>query len=82
MVDRAESNPGTDQTRLEGVDCTSITNCVAVGSYASASYTYPLIEAWNGSTWSIATKARVRLMRWARSRALVPTSAWWSVPVR
>ncbi len=47
-------NPGTDQTRLEGVDCTSITNCVAVGSYASASYTYPLIEAWNGSTWSIA----------------------------
>ncbi len=47
-------NAGTYQNFLEGVDCTSMTNCVAVGSYASTASTYPLIEAWNGSAWSIA----------------------------
>ncbi len=31
-----------------------MTNCIAVGSYASTATTYPLIEAWNGSSWSIA----------------------------
>lgn len=47
-------NPGTDEY-LNGVSCTSTTSCMAVGSTAANIRTAPrtLIEAWNGSTWSV-----------------------------
>ena len=38
---------------LYGVSCTSATFCMAAGSYLDGSSTQTLVEAWNGSTWSI-----------------------------
>ena len=38
---------------LEGVSCTSASNCTAVGLYQSGSYDLTLVESWNGTSWSI-----------------------------
>jgi hypothetical protein len=42
-------------SELDGVSCTSSTNCVAVGSYGSAGWptNRTLVESWNGSVWSV-----------------------------
>jgi hypothetical protein len=50
-------NPsGADGARLYGVDCTSTSNCLAVGVYYTASRTsLPMAEKWNGSKWSLVT---------------------------
>ncbi len=37
------------------VQCASASACMAVGSYANASGTFPLVEFWDGSTWAIQT---------------------------
>ena len=46
---------GSGANGLEGVSCTSSTNCVAVGSYSnnSSSVAQSLVETWNGTSWSI-----------------------------
>jgi hypothetical protein len=47
-------NSGTTDDRLTGVSCRSATLCTAVGFYVNASgITQTLIEAWDGTTWSI-----------------------------
>jgi hypothetical protein len=41
---------------LTGVSCRSATDCAAVGLYQTAAYpsrNYALVEAWNGSSWTI-----------------------------
>lgn len=44
---------GATQSTLSGVSCNA-TSCTAVGSYRNAEGTYrPLVERWNGSTWSL-----------------------------
>jgi hypothetical protein len=49
-------NSGTnDYNNLESVSCPSATNCSAAGYYGQASTTLPLIEHWNGSSWSTQT---------------------------
>jgi hypothetical protein len=50
-------NPaGADGAFFYGVDCTSTTNCLAVGVYFTASHRpLPMAEKWNGSTWSLVT---------------------------
>jgi hypothetical protein len=45
---------GATESSLNGVSCTS-TACTAVGSYKSESTFKPLVERWNGSTWSLQT---------------------------
>jgi hypothetical protein len=40
-------------SRLTGVSCTSPTACTAVGQSVSRDRTTPLVERWNGITWSI-----------------------------
>jgi len=45
---------GGSQTVLQGVSCIA-TACTAVGSYNSESGYKPLVERWNGSTWSLQT---------------------------
>jgi hypothetical protein len=47
---------GVNDAQLYGVSCTNTVNCVAVGDYEDASGvdTFPLIETWDGATWSIA----------------------------
>ena len=40
-------------SRLTSVSCTSPTACTAVGESASPDGTTPLVERWNGTTWSI-----------------------------
>lgn len=56
-------NPGTGNegggtNKLTSVSCTSPTNCVAVGDYADESYavsgpSQTLVEAWDGTQWSV-----------------------------
>jgi hypothetical protein len=45
---------GATETVLKGVSCTA-TACTAVGSYKSGSTYKPLVERWNGSSWSLQT---------------------------
>jgi hypothetical protein len=43
---------GATSSELQSNTCVSATSCVAVGQYSTASATLPLIEAWNGTSWS------------------------------
>jgi streptogramin lyase len=53
---RSTPNPaGASESRLEGVSCTSASNCMAVGNYKAGSVVAALAERWNGSTWSLVT---------------------------
>ncbi|TMB93152.1 MAG: hypothetical protein E6J45_00420 [Chloroflexi bacterium] len=54
-VVQATPNPaGAKSSVLNGVACTSSTQCTAVGNYvSSAGTTLPLAESWNGSAWSV-----------------------------
>lgn len=46
--------PGAVSTSLTGVSCSASNACTAVGRYLDLSdVTWPLIERWNGSDWSI-----------------------------
>ncbi len=46
-------NPtGATESYLQGVSCTSTTNCFAVG-YANSSGQVTLVERWNGTSWAI-----------------------------
>jgi hypothetical protein len=47
------SPPGTTFNSLNGVSCPQPTLCFAVGSSQSSSGTTPLVELWNGTSWSI-----------------------------
>ena len=56
-------NEGSGPNELDGVSCTSSTNCVAVGFYTAVIVVNPdfppinviqtLVETWNGTSWSI-----------------------------
>jgi hypothetical protein len=47
------SPPGGQDGYLNGVSCTSPTNCVAVGYDNTDTGAQTLIETWDGSTWSV-----------------------------
>ncbi|MHB8290404.1 MAG: hypothetical protein ACYDEY_14465, partial [Acidimicrobiales bacterium] len=44
---------------LRGVSCASTTSCSAVGSYNNGTIHQTLVEAWNGTSWSIVTRPKV-----------------------
>ncbi len=44
---------GSFSSTLRGVSCTSTTACVAVGSYNPSGTVLPLIERWDGSSWTL-----------------------------
>jgi hypothetical protein len=45
---------GATGSELDGVSCTSASNCVAVGdSFNSVGNSHTLAESWNGATWSL-----------------------------
>jgi hypothetical protein len=46
---------GYTEAKLRAVDCPLSSNCVAVGSYGTSSggEQLPLVEHWNGSTWTV-----------------------------
>jgi hypothetical protein len=48
---------GVEAAELSGVSCTSDSFCVVVGTEATQSAVQPLIELWNGSSWSAGTGA-------------------------
>jgi hypothetical protein len=57
LLPSADEHPGQENT-LEGIDCTTQIDCIAVGSYfARSGSNFPLIEKWNGSVWTIVTGA-------------------------
>ena len=47
---------GTTHSQLHAITCVKSTSCFAVGEYQpAAGQSRPLIERWNGTTWSIVT---------------------------
>ena len=47
-------NEGKHSSVLDGINCTSVNSCVAVGTYESPKQIErTLVESWNGSSWSI-----------------------------
>jgi hypothetical protein len=44
---------GSTQTVLSGVSCASVTGCMAVGNYQTATGQEALAESWNGTSWAI-----------------------------
>lgn len=52
-IQRTPSPRGAVSSRLSGVSCTLATACTAVGAARFAHSQTPLVERWNGSTWSI-----------------------------
>ena len=53
----AKNKGGATFNQLDGVSCTSATNCIAVGYWDKVSATttpyQTLVESWNGTVWSI-----------------------------
>jgi hypothetical protein len=46
--------PGATGSYLNGVSCTSATECIAVGDYTNRAGNYlTLAEVWNGHVWRI-----------------------------
>ncbi|MET0558426.1 MAG: hypothetical protein ABW065_07115 [Solirubrobacterales bacterium] len=55
-VNQTAATPvGATAAELQADTCVSKTSCVAAGSYMTASGTFSLAEAWNGSSWSVQT---------------------------
>jgi hypothetical protein len=52
-IQRTPNPRGAVSSRLSGVSCTSARACSAVGTAVFAQSEAPLVERWNGSTWSI-----------------------------
>ena len=48
---------GATDASLLGVSCSSPTSCFAVGDFASRATGGPLLERWDGSTWSVVAGA-------------------------
>ncbi len=46
---------GGSGATMSGVSCSGVSACTAVGSYTVAGHTAPLVERWNGSSWSVQT---------------------------
>lgn len=44
---------GSSYATLQGISCTSASNCWAAGESIKSSVTSPLLEKWNGSGWKI-----------------------------
>jgi hypothetical protein len=56
-------NRGSYSNALSGASCTSATNCVAVGLFENVSnYSQTLVEAWNGSSWTIVPSPNVSML--------------------
>jgi hypothetical protein len=54
------STPSQNQARvneLDGVSCPTATNCFAVGTYIRGVQGPPLVEHWNGTSWSLVAPA-------------------------
>ena len=55
-----KASPNTSPSRtnvLDGVSCTSANSCRAVGFYYNGTVDQTLIEAWNGTNWSVIASA-------------------------
>jgi hypothetical protein len=51
--------PGATSGQLNAISCAADARCVAVGSYTDSEFvSWPLIEAWNGRSWSIVGNSR------------------------
>ena len=57
-LDKIKEPAGGSEGFLEGVACSSATQCLAVGDYVNSSNsTQNLVESWNGSTWTATVPA-------------------------
>jgi len=78
----ASPNPGTSRNMLFGVASISAKSVWAVGYYQNDSNGnhYPLIEHWNGSTWSITPNPKLLQDSVLQSAARVPgTKQVWAI---
>jgi hypothetical protein len=55
MITPTPNPAGASYATLAAVSCTATTACIAVGhaSYASSPFSLPLVERWDGSSWTI-----------------------------
>lgn len=82
-----ENNGSTEQfNELNGVTCTSASNCWAVGDFVGpggATGTFePLWEHWDGSTWTASTFTVGTTNYWLTSVACVNANNCWAVGYR
>jgi len=56
-IQTAADAPGASSDVLDGVSCTSSTDCVAVGSSEGPSGLVALTETWDGSAWTVQAAA-------------------------
>ena len=61
---------GSGSNSLNGVSCTSPTNCIAAG-YGSGEYKDGLIEVFNGSSWSVSIDSQLSERRVLPQRSVV-----------
>ena len=54
-VQTTPSASGAISSTLNGVSCTSVSACTAVGSYTAGGVTSALVENWDGASWSLQT---------------------------
>jgi hypothetical protein len=52
-LQRVPAPAGTHNATLDGVSCTSVDACEAVGTYEHGQSEVPLADAWNGHKWSL-----------------------------
>jgi sugar lactone lactonase YvrE len=45
--------PSGSGSTIKGISCGASGTCTAVGSYTSSGHSAPLVERWNGSSWSV-----------------------------
>ena len=52
-VQKTPAISGSTFAELNGIACPAANDCVAVGESSASAGTSPLLEAWNGTTWSV-----------------------------
>jgi hypothetical protein len=56
----ASPNPGTSSNFLNGVAALSASNVWAVGTYGNGNGSFPLVEHWKGSKWTVASSPTIK----------------------
>ena len=76
----ASPNPGElEASVLYDVECSSTSDCWAVGYSASATSTRTLIERWDGTSWTIVASPNVSTLDYLRDVTCVSASDCWTV---
>jgi hypothetical protein len=59
IISRNLNPSGINTNYLQGINCTSASQCWAVGAYVSTNVYQTLVERWNGTSWSIVASPNI-----------------------